>query len=113
MISKTDNYGDFSILRIKRDFDKIEDILELEEDIDALIGGGRKKIAISFSDTRRLYGKIVAPLIYASNRLKKMNGFLCIFGANEEIRDRFDTIGLELVIKVYQDEAEFCRAQGI
>ncbi len=95
-------HGGFQIVRIEEELEIITDLSELKFLIDGYISVGKRKIAVSFSDTSYIYSGAIAVLMNCHNALAEYDdGELCILEPNKDIRSIFSVLNIDKVLTIY------------
>jgi anti-anti-sigma factor len=84
----------------------VETMLSLRFSIEDLEKKGGAKIALDFERVEYVDSTGAALLTNFSKALEKKGGFLFIFGCNERIRELFQIIGLDLILKLFTNEQD-------
>lgn len=74
--------------------------------ISKAVDSGCTKILIDFSDTEYMSSAGIRSLMEGLRRVEEVNGIFAVCSPNENMRELFDVIRLEQVVKIYKDDFE-------
>ena len=100
----TERKNGFVIIRITENLGLHSDISELKSIVSKILGGGEKRIALSFTLQSYLYTQSLSVLVQCLDMVNEKNGEFAAIKPNEDIYDALKAIGITAIVKVYPDE---------
>jgi anti-anti-sigma factor len=107
MKSNTELYKGRAILRVESELETVAEALEFELELNTLLDEGVMHVAVDFSKTNFISSPIIAVINFISKKLKKTHGALTIFGIRPELEIYFDTLGIDNILTIFQNEEDF------
>jgi len=106
---RTEKWQAWTIVSIDGRLD-LKFVGEFRKALEALGDGVSPKIALDFSQVSHLDSSALTLLLNFQNRLKKKNGCIVLFGANEHNMDVITTVGFGSVVPTYLTRGDFERS---
>jgi anti-anti-sigma factor len=82
----------------------------LEQELEAVIDGGHRRLAIGLGDLEYLSSAGLRALLVAARRLQEVQGKLVLVGLRGTVKEVLELSGLANVIPAYASEAELIGA---
>ena len=100
-------HGRYEIITIEDDLAVINDLSELKFIVNGYIQQGRRHIVIAFRNASYIYSGALGILVDCQRQLAGLpDGGLYIIEANQQMRNVFDVLGLDGVVKIYDTVAD-------
>jgi anti-anti-sigma factor len=82
----------------------------LEEELEALIGRGARRVALDFSTLEYLSSAGLRSILVAAKRLREAGGSLVVMGLTGPVKEVFEMSGLGGVLPVFADARDLYAA---
>jgi len=97
----------FHVIDVVGKINRLKDSIVLKSFINTLLEKNVNDLALHLGKVTYLDSGALNVLIYCHNTLSKKGGTLCIIEPNEYVRDVLEVVGLDKLVKIYQNEEAF------
>ncbi len=97
--------GTWVILDLYRPITIVDGYKELDAKLTALLGQGRKRVALNFSATRNLYSETAGLIVLWQRQLSEAGGNLSLLG-DRELAEPLERLGLDRFVHRYDSETD-------
>jgi anti-anti-sigma factor len=101
------NIKHFIVLTLHEEIDVDKDEDDLRNEIQQLVNGGHKFIALKFTHVSYIYSGIIKIITKFFKEVKEKGGMLAILETNQALYDVMDIIGITRIMNIYRTEKEF------
>jgi anti-anti-sigma factor len=102
----TTSFKNWQIFAISGKF-VVQSLSQVKKAFDALEKTGKTFIAIDLNLTTHLDSSAITLLVSVFKRVKEKNGNLVCFGANEDVTEVVNIVGLEGMVRFYKTRLQF------
>ena len=100
-------HGRYEVITVEDDLAVINDLSELKFIVNGYIQQGRRHIVISFKNASYIYSGALGILVDCHRQLAGLpDGGLYVIESNQQMRNVFDVLGLDGVVKIYDSVAD-------
>jgi anti-anti-sigma factor len=99
--------NNYHVIDVVGKINRLKDSIVLKSFVNTLLEKSVSDLALNLAKVTYLDSGALNVLIYCHNTLSKKGGKLCIIEPNEYVRDVLEVVGLDKLVKIYQNEEEF------
>ena len=107
MISAVRQIGSYRIIDIGEPMRKYEDITDIQNKIDELLGAGTAFLALNVCNIDYMHSYFIKILTATYKKLKARGGDLSLIGPNEFIRNLMKLLNIDEYVGIYNSEDSF------
>jgi anti-anti-sigma factor len=108
----TRKINSYHVIDVVGKINRLKDSIVLKSFINTLLEKNVNDLALNLAKVTYLDSGALNVLIYCHNTISKKGGNLCIIEPNEYVRDVLEVVGLDKLVKIYQNEKEFANGKA-
>jgi anti-anti-sigma factor len=98
---------DCQVIDVVGKINRLKDSIVLKSFINSILEKDITDLALNLAKVTYLDSGALNVLIFCHNTISKRGGTLCIIEPNEYVRDVLEVVGLDNLVKIYQNEEDF------